>query len=101
MNLTVNLWSGKKGEIKRFLDMFYDRDSNMDEGTGEWEYVYKKPLEAIDIINAVMDNSDKYQINLCIQIDEGQMFHITSDNHNEVIRDMFGLFYNECNEHLN
>lgn len=101
MNLTVNLWSSKKGEIKRFLDVFYNTESNMDEEADEWAHVYNRPLEAVDIINALMDNSDKYQINLCIQIDEGQMYHITSDNHNDVIRDMFGLFYNECKEHLN
>lgn len=95
MKLTVNLWSRKNGEIKRFLENYYEKDIEMDVGTGEWAYTYGKPMEAVDMISAVIDNNDKYQIAVCIQIDEGQLHHINANNHNEVIKDIFNLFYNE------
>ena len=95
MELTVNLWSRKAGEIKRFLDNYYDGEIEMEADTVEWACVYKKPVEAVDMISAVIDNNDKYQIVVCIQIDEGQLHHITADNHNDVIKDIFNLFYNE------
>ncbi|MEN6313665.1 MAG: hypothetical protein ABFD25_05390 [Clostridiaceae bacterium] len=95
MKLTVNLWSRKNGEIKRFLENYYGRDLKMDEDTGEWACTYGKPMEAVDMISAVIDNNDKYQIAVCIQMDEGQLHHITINNHNDIIKDIFNLFYNE------
>jgi len=95
MKLTVNLWSRKYGEIKRFLENYYERDMEMDEGTGEWACTYRKPMEAVDMISAVIDNNDKYQIAICIQLDEGQLHLITVNNHNDVIKDIFNLFYRE------
>jgi hypothetical protein len=93
MKLTVNLWSRKTGEIKRFLESYYEM--KMDEDVDEWANVYGNPLEAVDMISAVIDNNDRYQIMICIQMDEGQLHHITADNHNDVIKDLFKLFYYE------
>ena len=95
MKLSVNLWSRKTGELKRFLESYYSSKVELDENAGAWVCVYKKPLDAVDMISAVMDNLDKYQIVMCIQMNEGQLHHITLDNHNEVIKDIFNLFYNE------
>jgi hypothetical protein len=95
MSLTVNLWSRKTGELKNFLDSYYDKDIGVNENQGEWACVYMRPLEAVDIISAVMDNSDRYQITILIQVDDGQLHHVTMENHNEVIKDIFLLFYNE------
>lgn len=93
--LTVNLWSRKNGEIKRFLECYYDRDMAIDEKTAEWKQDFWRPLEAVDMISAVIDNNDKYQIMMCIQVDEGQLHHITVDNHNDIIKGIFQLYYKE------
>lgn len=93
--LTVNLWSRKYGEIKRFLESYFDREMVLEKETAEWKYVFLKPLEAVDMISAVIDNADKYQIMMCIQVDEGQLHHITIDNHNDIIKGIFQLYYNE------
>lgn len=95
MSLTVNLCSRKTGELKHFLDSYYCSDVEMNEETGDWVCVYDKPLEAVDLISAVMDNNDKYQIIIFIQINEGQLHHVTVDNYNSIIKDIFLLFYNE------
>lgn len=98
MAISVNLWSCKVGEIKRFLERYYEKEIDMDEDVGQWIYVYNKPLEAVDLISAVMDNNDKYQISVCIQVDEGDIHLITAENHNDIIRDFFYLFYEDVQE---
>ncbi len=95
MSITVNLWSRKSGEIKRFLECYYEKALDMDSELKAWECEYDKPLESVDIISAVMDNTDIFQINVLIQVNKGQYHIITNDNHNEVIKDIFKLFYNE------
>lgn len=95
MSLTVNLWSRKNGELKRFLESYYNKNMDLNENDEQWFHRFGKPLEAVDIISAVVDNNDKYQINICIQVNDGQLHLITPENHNEVIRDIFQLFYNE------
>jgi len=95
MSLTVNLWTRKNGDLKRFLESYYDRKMDLCECTSEWSCNYAKPLEAVDIISAVMDNNDRYQIRVLIQINEGQMHLVTPENHNEVIRDIYLMFYHE------
>jgi len=95
MSITVNLWSRKCGEIKRFLESYYEKTLDLDSELTTWECEYEKPLESVDLISAVMDNTDTFQINVLIQVDKGQYHIITNDNHNEVIKDIFELFYNE------
>lgn len=98
MAITVNLWSRKTGEIKRFLEKYYGKDVYMDDDVDNWIYVYNKPVDAVDIISAVIDNNDKYQIMICIQVNEGDIHPITAENHNDVIKGIFYLFYEDTNE---
>lgn len=100
MALEVNLWSKKTGEIKKFLQAFYQKDIKMDDDVEQWIYVYKNPLEAIDILSAVIDNSDKYQISMCLQIDKGDVHPVTYENHNDIIKGIFYLFYQENSDLL-
>lgn len=98
MDIIVNLWSNKEGEIKNFLERYYGKEVNMDSDVTRWIYVYNNPLDAVDIISAIMDNSDKYRIAVCIQAGEGDLHPVTSENHNDVIKGMFQLFYEPCPE---
>jgi hypothetical protein len=98
MSISVNLWSSKDGEIKRFLERYYDKKVNLDEDVNQWIYVYNKPLDAVDMISAVMDNSDKYKIGMCIQVNEGDIHPVTVENHNDIIKGIFCLFYEEQTE---
>jgi hypothetical protein len=100
MALEVNLWTKKTGDIKKFLQAFYQKEVKMDDDVEQWIYVFNNPLEAIDIISAVIDNSDKYQINMCLQIDKGDVHPITYDNHNDIIKGIFYLYYQDSMELL-
>ena len=95
MAVSVNLWSKKQGEIRRFLESYYQKEIDIDEDVEQWIYVYNKPLNSVDIISAVMDNSDKFQICMYIQIDKGDVHLVTVENHNDIIRGIFELFYTE------
>jgi hypothetical protein len=96
MPIGISLWSRKKGEIKRFLESYYQKQMSVDEDVGQWIYVYNRPMEAVDIISAVIDNSDNYEICTYIQVDEGDAHPVTSENHNDIIKSIFYLYYEEC-----
>ena len=100
MSLVVNLWSKKTGDIKKFLQSFYQKDVKIDDDVEQWIYVYNKPLDAIDIISAVIDNNDKYKIFMCLQIDNGDVKPVTQENHNDIIKGIFYLFYQDSTELL-
>ncbi len=95
MSLTVNLWSRKEGELKKFLSSYYECEVEIADEAEGWFHEYKKPVDAVDIISAVIDNSDRFQIAMYIQLNDGQLYHVTEANHNDVIRDIFMLFCNE------
>jgi hypothetical protein len=98
MSITVNLWSKKNGEIKRFLEKYYGRQLVMDEDVDQWIYIYRKPVDAVDLISAVIDNNDKYQIFMYLQVDEGDIHPVTVENHNDIIKGIFYLFYEDEKE---
>ncbi|HEX3028881.1 MAG TPA: hypothetical protein VHT34_06175 [Clostridia bacterium] len=95
MSIAVSLWSNKVGELKNFLERYYQKDVKMEEDVGQWVYIYSKPLDAIDIISAAIDNNDKYKLGICIQIDKGDLHNITVENHNDVIKGILQLYYKE------
>jgi len=95
MSLTVNLWSRKEGELKRFFRSYYERDVEIADDAGGWFHEYTRPAEAVDIISAVIDNSDRFQLSMYIQLHDGRLYRVTEANHNDVIRDVFMLFCND------
>lgn len=98
MAITVNLWSGKVGEIKRFLERYYQKEVKMDDDVGQWIYIYNNPLDSIDLISVVMDNGDRYQISMCIQVNEADIHPVTFENHNDIIKGILCLFYEDVAE---
>lgn len=98
MAILVNLWSGKTGEIKRFLERYYRKDVKMDDDVGQWIYIYNKPLDAIDIMSALMDNIDEFQISLCIQVDKADVHVVTNENCNDIIKAILHVYYEEAPE---
>ncbi|TYQ12935.1 UNVERIFIED_CONTAM: hypothetical protein Cloal_3976 [Acetivibrio alkalicellulosi] len=95
MYVTVNLSSKKTGEIKNFLERFYQKDINMDEDVEQWIYVYRKPLEAIDMISTVIDNNDKHKISVCVQVDRCDVHPVTYENYNDIIKALLYLYYKD------
>ncbi len=93
MNVMVSLLSKKHGELKRFLEKYYLKELEIDEDLQEWICVYNRPLESIDLISTVIDNCDKYDILVSLQLGDQRVYPVTSENHNDVVKGMFSLFY--------
>ncbi|NLD50293.1 MAG: hypothetical protein GX660_24405 [Clostridiaceae bacterium] len=98
MHVTVNLFSSEQGVIKNFLQRYYQKEIHMDDDVGQWIYVYKKPLEAIDMISTVVDNSDKHNIGVFIQVDKGDLHPVTNTNCNDIIKALLYLHYKESDD---
>lgn len=90
MNATVLLYSMKKSEIERFLNSFIGQKIKLE--TDEWEKVYKNPIEMADIIGTFIDNSDRFDINMWISIDEGFSINVTDNNANQIIKYLYERF---------
>lgn len=95
MSITVNLFSRKVGEIRRFLEKYYQRVLELDSDVGQWSYTYNRPLEAIDMISTVIDNNHEHKIVLSIQVDQGDVHIVTSDNCNDIIKALLYLYYED------
>lgn len=95
MHVTVNLSSRETGAIKCFLEKFYQKDLDIGDGVEQWIYVYKKPLEAIEMISTVIDNSDKHKIFVFVQVDKNDVHLVTYENYNDIIKALLYLYYKE------
>ncbi|NLL05384.1 MAG: hypothetical protein GX270_06255 [Clostridiaceae bacterium] len=95
MSITVSLFSRKIGEIRGFLEKYYQRQIKLDNDVGQWTYIYNRPLEAIDMISTVIDNSHRHKINLSIQVDQGDIHLVTSENYNDIIKALLHVYYKD------
>ncbi len=93
MPVIVNIASEQEGTLRRFLDSFFQKDSKVDNDVVEWVNIYHKPLEAIDIITAVVDNREKYDIQIYISMDAGLVVEVSQKNVDDLIKFMLYRFY--------
>ena len=86
MNVRVNIVAERKGEIKKFLDRFYEKDMKVDNDVSEWMYTYYRPLDVIDLISVLIDNPGKYCLTPWISIDSDFFVKVTDENINMLIK---------------
>ena len=91
LNTIVNLYSDKKGEIKKFLDIFYDFNDTITitQENLKWEKEFKNPVEISEIIGTFIDNNDKYKINMWVSFDKNIFINITENNVDKIIKYIF------------
>lgn len=85
MKTTINLYSEKDGEIKKFLEQYYSKNLNL-ENNLICKIEYENPVEMIDIISCYIDNKQKYEIKLWISLDEDVYICVSDDNINKLIK---------------
>lgn len=88
MEVIINLYSIKENDIKNFLDKFYDNSVSI-ENTKQWEKKFTNPLESIELLGALIDNNDKYDINMWISFDKDFFINITVYNADKIIRYLY------------
>ena len=88
MNSIVSLYSMKNNEIKSFLNTFYDENISLDNDL-EWTKKYDDPVRIAEIIGVFIDNSDKFEINMWISLDDGVYINVTDYNADKIIRYLY------------
>lgn len=92
MNCVVRIYSTKKTEIIKFLQSFYntniiDIDNNL-----MWEKKFENPIDVTDMIGAFIENNDKYDIALWLNLGDNIFINVTEDNGDQLIRYIFERF---------
>lgn len=85
MKTTLNFYSEKNGEIKKFLEQYYSKNLNLKDNL-ICKIEYDNPVEMIDIISCFIDNNQKYQINLWICLDTDVYICVSDQNINNLIK---------------
>ena len=88
MSTIVNLYSNQKGEISKFLHDFYNKNFNLKNDL-KWEKTFENPVEMADIVGTFIDNSDFYNINMWISLDEDAFINVTESNVDKLIRYLY------------
>jgi len=86
MSITVNLISEKHNIINEFLTKYFEKDMQADSSTAEWSYILPNPLDAINIISAVMDNSLENDLTIWVSFDPNVFLKVKNDNYNDIIK---------------
>ena len=86
MSITLNLVSEKNNVINNFLKTFFEKNMLTDENTVEWSYILPEPLDAINIISAVMDNSLEKDLTVWVSFDPNVFIKVKNDNYNDIIK---------------
>lgn len=85
MNTILNFYSEKEGEIKKFLDLYYSKNSNLDNPLF-WKKEFNNPFEMIDIMACFIDNNNKFNMNLWISLDKDVYICVGDYNINNLIK---------------
>jgi len=85
MAIVLNLISEKKYIIQNFLESYFEKDMLADAQTYEWSYTLSEPLDAINIISAVLDNNLR-DLEVWISFDPNVFLKVKSDNYNDIIK---------------
>lgn len=85
-NITVTLVTNKQNEIKRFIDMFYNKNSEITKTTFRWNCICKNLIDTLDILAALMDNKEKYDIECFVGLNRDTTIKITPKNFEIYVR---------------
>lgn len=92
MEVIIRLYSNNKNEISNFLNRLFSKNfvdktsEKISENILEWQKEYQNPTEIVEIIGTLIENNDKYHINMWISLDPGLFINITENNADKIIR---------------
>lgn len=91
----INLYSETSGEIKKFLELFFDNSKNFEiQNDLFWEISYENPINMIELVSCFIDNKENFKINIWISIDDGIFINVTEQNLDEIIKYIYERFPN-------
>lgn len=79
----ITLLTNTQNELNRFLSTYFTKEMNINEKAFKWSCIYSNPLESIELLAAIIDNKEKYNIEVVftynnenIKISEGNLEYI-------------------------
>ena len=87
---TLNLYCKDQNELSTFFEKFYNKkiEKSIENIT------FDNPIEMIDLISAIIDNNDKYNISAWINLDEDIFIKISNSNLNDIIKYLYERYPN-------
>ena len=85
MKSSINLFSEKNGEIKKFLELYYSKKIIL-ENNLLYKEEFENPINMIEIISCFIDNNDKFEVTLWISIDKDVYIYVNDNNLNSLIK---------------
>ena len=85
MKTTINFYSEKTGEIKKFLEQYYSKNFNLDNNL-TYKQDFDSPIDMIDIMSCFVDNNDKFNAKLWISLDKDVYICVTDTNLDSLIK---------------
>lgn len=87
---TLNLYCKDQNELSSFLERFYNKkfEKSIENIT------FDNPIEMIDLISAIIDNNDKYNISAWINLDEDIFIKISNSNLDDIIKYLYERYPN-------
>ena len=85
MKTSINLFSEKNGEIKKFLELYYSKKIIL-ENNLIYKEEFENPINMIEIISCFIDNNDKFEVTLWISIDKDVYIYVNDNNLNSLIK---------------
>ncbi len=82
------LFSHNKDDINNFLSKFYNTNLGL-ENTLSWHKDFSNPVDISEIIAALVDNNNSFNIIMWISLDEDVFINITPSNAEIIIRYLF------------
>ena len=87
---TLNLYCKDQNELSSFLERFYNKkfEKSIENIT------FDNPIEMVDLISAIIDNNDKYNISAWINLDEDIFIKISNSNLDYIIKYLYERYPN-------
>lgn len=87
---TLNLYCKDQNELSTFLERFYNKkfEKSIENIT------FENPIEMVDLISAIIDNNDKYNISAWVNLDEDIFIKISNSNLNDIIKYLYERYPN-------
>ena len=87
---TLNLYCKDQNDLSSFLERFYNKkfEKSIENIT------FDNPIEMVDLISAIIDNNDKYNISAWINLDEDIFIKISNSNLDDIIKYLYERYPN-------
>ena len=85
MFYNVTLFCESTNNLKNFLKLFFSHEINL-KNELYYEKEYGNPIDMIELITTIIDNNNKFNIAIWINIDKNIYINVTENNLEKIIR---------------